>query len=140
MLSRASLLLSLLLLAGCVQLTWLRANVEAPIDDNRLLQLQPDRSDLDDCLSALGAPHQVWESIGGIVLAYGWLDQAGWGVSLSYSFERFVSASFRYDDDASDLNGVVLVFDHDLRLRSIRRGYLAEITADLRPRPTAVIE
>lgn len=139
--ARTLLLLSLALLAAsCVQLRWQRLNLNAPLDDNLLLQLQPDRSDLGDCLRALGAPHQVWESRGGIVLAYGWLDQANWSVSVSYSFTRFVSASFNYGDIDRNLNGVVLLLDQDLRLRSIRRGYLADITADLQPRPTAVIE
>ena len=133
-------LAALLPLTGCVQLNWDRVSFNEPISGDRLLELRPDQSDLGDCLRVLGAPHQVWENNGGVVLAWAWLDRAGWGLSVSYTFTRFVTASVNYADADTDINGVVLVLDSDLRLRQVRRGYFSDITADLRRRPTQVVE
>jgi hypothetical protein len=134
-----ALLAPLLAFAGCVRANWYRINVDGPLAQSAVHRLEPG-ADLDRCLRELGAPSMVWENDGGVVLAYAWLDQADWSVSASFAVQRFVSASFNYADSDLDLNGVVLLLDENLRLQSIRRGQLREITTDLRRRPSAVVD
>jgi hypothetical protein len=126
-----------LALAACLNVNYVHYSIDQPLDDAVLATLTPDRDDLAACLARLGAPRYVWEQPhDGFALAYGWLDEADWGLSASWAPREFSygSASFEFDSTASDFVGVVLLFDGTLRLR-IRRGYLREIANDLRQRP-----
>lgn len=132
-------LLALLSLAGCARLQWTRSSVDEPLDGDRLDALRPDHDDLGSCLRALGAPLRVWEAPdAGVALAWGWLDDLDWGFDISWAFDQFASVSFDWAEQLQRLRGAVLVFDHDLVLRQVRRGWLREIAPDLRRRPAAV--
>ena len=140
--SRLLPLLSALILTApsCVRLTWSRTNIQEPIPDHALAAVAPDRADLTECLAQLGAPLLVWEYVdGGVALAYGWQDQADWSVTVSYSFTRFVSASFEYAQGWRNLEGIVVLLDRDLVVRQVRRGLLRDIASGLeRRRPNDV--
>ncbi len=136
---RASVVLILLLvLPSCVRFQYTRGNINEPIEDHQVDALQPGTSHLGDCLQSLGAPDKVWEyADGGVALAYGWLEESGWGLNVSWAFELFVSISFDYSAAAQHMQGVVLLLDKELALQHIRRGFLSEITADLKRRRPA---
>jgi hypothetical protein len=124
--------------AGCVRLIYAVDHIEEPVAKAAIAKLQPGADDLRRCLDAVGSPHFVWEYAGN-GMAHGWVysDAAGWSVDLSWSFERFVSASFSLDLDATDLPGAVLWFDSELRLLEVREGSMRSLTAGLR-RPAPV--
>ncbi len=126
-------------LCGCVSLNLSRGNLNEPIADATLASLKPGESDLTRCLTTLGAPNLVWEyKIDGVALAYAWVDSGGWGVSLSYSFNRYApAASFNFDSRDDDRNGVVLFFDEGLILESVKRGRLGELLP-INRRPAAL--
>jgi hypothetical protein len=135
------LLLALLpLLTGCVTGSWSRTNRFAPPDEGAVETLAPGQSDLGHCLAALGAPLWVWEYRGdGVALAYGWLEDVGWGIIVSVPLTEYYSASFDYRDRDSEMPGLVLLFDEGLTLRELRRGLLRDLTREVgRPRPNLV--
>lgn len=129
------------LLAGCISLNYISFVTEEPIADERVAALKPDRDDLTSCLRALGAPTLVWElPNGGVAVSYGWINEAHWGFSISLPIPDFdfQSASFDYDDEHARTIGFVLIFDGALVLRIVRRGYLRDITGDLKRPPAEV--
>ena len=124
--------------AGCVRLIYAVDHIETPIAKSAIERLRPGADDLQSCLQAIGSPHFVWEYEGnGMALGWVYSDAAGWSLDLSWSFERFVSASFSLDLDNTDLPGAVLWFDSELRLLEVREGSMRSLTAGLR-RPAAV--
>ena len=135
------LLLASLSLSGCVHLGWSRGNVDEPISDEALGTLSPGESDLTQCLASLGAPTLVWEYQGdGMALAYAWVDSGSWGFSASYSFSRYApGVSFSFDSADDQRTGVVLMFDADLTLKTLKRGRLSELVPVNR-RPAPLIE
>lgn len=135
-----SLLLALLPLGGCVTVGYTTTSVEQPIDERKLATLEPGAS-LASCLATLGGPQRVFEYRGdGLAIGYGHRESSDWSVNVSYSFERFVSLSVEGEWGASDLPGVVLWFDADLRLLEWRRGLLGELLPARRQPPAPVLD
>jgi len=79
-----------------------------------------------DCLETLGAPLAVEEYFGGAALAYGGADTENWGISLSIPIDQD-SASLSYNDIEVRTDGLLLLFDEQLVLKSVRRGNLREL-------------
>jgi hypothetical protein len=126
----------LLLLQACVHLTWHAQHAEEPIPEGAVAALEPGVDGLARCLELLGAPHYVWEYRGeGAALAWVALDSGGLTFSISYTWERFATTSFRYDQGDEDLPGVVLWFGPDLVLERWRRGRMRDLTSGLEHRP-----
>ena len=125
--------------AGCVQVVYRHRNVEDPVLSGDLAALKPGSDDLGSCLCRLGAPYFVWEyHIDGMALGWVTEDTAGWSLQFSYSFERYFNAGMSFDLAGSDLPGVVLWFDGELRLVKWRRGRMRDLTSGLRHRPAPV--
>ena len=134
--ARAALLSIALLASGCVRLGYGATNAEDPVPPRLLASLQPHQDDLASCLHRLGAPHFVWEyrSLG---MALGWVseDTRNWNVDASYNFDRFTNARIKAAWANSDLPGVVLWFDADLRLERVRQGRMRDLVQGLKQRP-----
>jgi hypothetical protein len=125
--------------AGCVQVVYHRRNVEDPVLSGDLAALKAGSDDLGSCLSRLGAPYFVWEyRIDGMALGWVTEDTAGWSVQVSFSFERYFNAGMSVDLADSDLHGVVLWFDGDLRLLKWQRGRMRDLVSGLHHRPAPV--
>jgi len=125
--------------AGCVQVVYHRRNVEDPVLSGDLAALKPGSDDLGSCLSRLGAPYFVWEyRIDGMALGWVTEDTGGWSVQFSWSFERYFNAGMSVDLAGSDLPGVVLWFDGELRLLKWQRGRMRDLVSGLRHRPAPV--
>ena len=132
------LLLTSVCLPGCLSVNWSRGNRNEPISDESLAMLNPGEADLTLCLTTLGAPTVVWEYQGdGMALAYAWIDSDSWGLSASYSVSRYApSAAFSFDSRDDQRMGVVLMFDADLTLNTLKRGRLGELVpVKRRPSP-----
>ena len=127
-----------LVLGGCLNFNYVYRSIDEPIDGAVIERLAPDRDDLAACLARLGAPRYVWELPNdGCALAYGWSSHADWGFSVSWSPRElsYGGPSFEFDSTDETFFGVVLMFDGQLLLRAVRRGYLRDIAADLVRRP-----
>ncbi|MHC4550983.1 MAG: hypothetical protein ACYTEZ_19710 [Planctomycetota bacterium] len=117
-------LVGLVLLAACVRLQWSRTRINEPIPD-AVVDGLTEGTDLGRCLGVLGAPQRVWDDPRGVALMYSWLDEQGLGLTLSIPLEGlFNPPAFSYDSGRRRWRGVVLFFDHDLKLRYLRRGFL----------------
>src|SRR5690606_20185960 len=122
---------ALLACPGCLHVDYVRERVNEPIPETATEGLAIGAATLDDVIARLGAPTLVWPSENGeVVLAYAWRDDAGWGVSLSYSFDRFANASLEWDWDHAEIPAIVLRLDRELRLRMIQRGLLRDLAPD----------
>ena len=132
----------LLVASSCVQVTWERHDVQAPVEARLEAELEAGQADLAACLARLGAPLLVWElGDGGFAMAYGWDKQREYGVSLSVPVaDTAGSASFNYNDVKSRLHGVVLVFDADWVLLRKERGYLKDLIPTEALQPPAFLE
>ena len=131
----------IVLAAGCVSVRFQHENRFEPIPDPSIQSLVPGAADLDLALARLGAPLFVWEhDQEGMALAWGWQEQSGWGFSVSYEVVAHAEVSFTYDSIAKDLQGLVLLFDRDLTLRVIRRGYLRDLGGELRKHRPAFVD
>jgi hypothetical protein len=139
---KAGLLLAFLC-AGCVQFSWNRESRYAPVSPQAIESLDSASSDLESCLQVLGAPLWVLENVEngrqGAVLAYGWFDQASFGLNVSVPVSEAVSASLDLDRIDRRMHGLVLFFDEDWRLSSWRQGLLRDLTRAVR-HPPAVLE
>jgi hypothetical protein len=134
-------LASALLVAGCVTYTYTRDMRFAPIDDAALDCLRPGEADITECLEKLGAPLYVWEySQEGVALAYGFDKDRAWSLTVSVPVARGFSASGSYTDQVRKLRGAVLLFDPAWRLQIVRRGMLADLSAELRHKRPAIVE
>jgi len=121
-------LTALLLLNACISANYVRFSTGEPVPDQALEGLRPGEVGLGSCLAQLGAPHLVWEAgEGSVAIAYAWLDQGDWGVSIGYSIQQFVSVRLSFDSSALLTKAAVLIFDRDLVLVSIERGLLSEL-------------
>lgn len=117
---------------ACLNLGVTRVSTNEPIADAQLAALVPQQTGFGEALHALGAPLAVRASENGrVVLAYGFEDELQWGLSFSVPIVRAASARFRFDSSSLEIEGVVLIFDADLRLQSVRSGWLAEILREL---------
>lgn len=137
---RGLLFLLPFVLAGCLSVSWSRDRRHEPLRKSVIAALEPGRSTLAECLETLGAPLYVWEYKGdGAALAWGWNDERELGVKVSVPFSEQASVSLSYDDAREKLRGAVLLFDRDLVLEDVRRGWLRDLQRDLqRRRPAAV--
>jgi len=128
-----------LLAAGCVRVTWRRDTRFAP-PPAEAIEAATESGGLAATLAALGAPLWVWEHEGdGVALAYGWRESRSWNLNLSVPVTNNASASFDYTSIDSDMIGIVLFFDSDLRLREVRRGRLRDLTLERRKRRPAPV-
>ena len=125
-----------LLLPSCLNIrwSWVRDERYEPVRPDLLEAMAPG-DDLETCLAALGAPLQLWEYAGdGMALAYA----SGVAYDLGFSISSGRSSgSFNFDSLDENLEGVVLVFDPELRLRWIRYGVLSELVPSDRRPPAA---
>ena len=135
-----SLVLLALVLSGCVSVNYQRFSQFEPIDEFALSEIQTPGTDLQTCLDALGAPLFVRETPHGMVLAYGWQDAGRWGFDVSFTFQRFLTVRFNYDQIDEQLRGAVLLFDSDWKLIALRRGFLKSLTKELERRRPAVVD
>lgn len=127
----AALCSALLASPACLHVDYVRERVNEPIPEAATEGLAIGAATLTDVIARLGAPSLVWPSENGeVVLAYAWRDDAGWGVSLSYSFDRFANASLEWDSDHAEIPAIVLHLDRELRLRMIQRGLLRDLAPD----------
>jgi hypothetical protein len=127
--------------SACVSVQWQRERRYRPLDGQALEMLEPGTTELGAVLAAFGAPLVVREhKTYGVELAYGWSDTANWGVDVSVPIDQYASASFNYNQIGAELLGVVLLFDRDLELVTVRRGYLRELLAGDQGRPPSVPE
>jgi hypothetical protein len=122
----------LLLSSSCVQVSWERHELNTAFEEGVEQQLAVGEVGLQDCLSQLGAPLMVWElNDADYALAYGWDQKRQYGISFSVPVANTGgSASLNYDDLASKLYGVVLIFDAEDRLVRKRRGLLRDLAPD----------
>lgn len=118
--------------SSCVQVAWERHELNAPLEEGLESELVVGEVSLADCLERLGAPLLVWElNDSSYALAYGWDHRRQYGVSLSVPVaDSGGSASLNYDDFASKLHGVVLIFDSEDRLTNKRRGLLRDFAPE----------
>ena len=115
-------------LAGCVQFGFWRFRDNEPIEDDVLATIRPGETSFGDCLTRLGAPQIVFESLDGdVVIAYAWQDEISWGLSVDYSFTEFAQASLSWDLANRQIPGVVLIFDQQLELLYVKRGFLRDM-------------
>ncbi len=116
---------------GCVQIEYMRNSSEAPIPESAVAALRVGASDLQACLDALGAPLFVYrQANGGVVLAYGFRESSGWGISGSYTPREYGSVSLAFDSDTANIDGYVLQFDDAWQLTALQRGNLRDLTGD----------
>lgn len=132
-----------LLGAGCVDVGWNRTVRFEPPPPGATARLHDGAEGLQECLDLLGAPLWVWDTPTGegqgFALAYGWYEERGWSVAVSYPVADYVNASFDYDQADERMRGIVLFFDDDARLVSWRMGLLRDLTREReRRRPTPV--
>lgn len=114
--------------SGCINFQYARDRTGAPVDPAAVETIAPGSASLGECLRALGAPDWVWPSDEGqINLAYAWTDSHDWGVSVSWSLERFVSIKTSFDSVDFESKSVVLAFDPNLQLTHVSQGFLYDI-------------
>jgi len=130
-------ILAALACSGCITGSYTRSQSYEPVAHAQLATLEPGKATLADALASLGAPLFVWEWMGdGAALAWGWGDEAGWGLSLSVPVGDNSATVFAFDTKALDLPGAVLFFDADGLLLEAREGKLSDIRAEtIRRRP-----
>lgn len=117
---------------SCVNVNYTRSRSNEPVPDAAFEAMRPGETTFAQVLEQLGAPAIVWPSLNGdVVLAYAWLDSSDWGISLSWNFERFVSARFEWDSSHEEIPAVVLQFDRDLELQSVKKGLLRELAPEV---------
>jgi hypothetical protein len=138
---RALCIVAALVLSGCVTFSFDRDLRNTPLADTALDGLEPSRTTLAQCLERFGAPIYVWEYRGdGLAIAYGWQKEKQWNVTASVPIFRGYSASASFTHDASKLRGAVLLFDSDLKLEVVRRGFLKSLREELAPRRPAPVD
>jgi len=136
--------LVLRLATGCISLTYERERKYERLPESALAALAPGKAELGLCLERLGAPLWAWEdSFGGkssAALAWGWLDQADWSVTLFVPVTDQSSLSFTWRDIDARMRGVVLFFDADWRLVGMREGMLRDLFTSAGGRPPSFDE
>jgi hypothetical protein len=136
---RTVVLIALASCTSCVSVAWERHLAFEPVRTADVQALRVGESDIADALERLGAPLYVWEGVNqAIVLAYGHQKSREWGVRVSVPLDQ-ASASASYDDVAQKIEGWVLVFGNDDKLKVLREGYLRDLRSEGR-RPPAPVE
>ena len=135
---------ALMLGMGCASFTYERRKVFVPVAPSAVESLQLGKTDLEEVLARLGAPIYVWEGgLGEIVLAYGAERESGWSFRIWLPVFKQLTQPLRYDDAATKLEGYVMVFDTNLKLKFLHSGLLRNfrvITARRPERVDAVLE
>ncbi len=124
---RAALsLLALPFAASCVDGDYNRARVYKEPPFEAVEALTPGETDLGTALDSLGAPVFVIEIGLGLALAWGWQDTTDWNIEVSAPIgDAQGNLSFTSTDTTT--RGLVLFFNEDWKLTSIRRGFLSEL-------------
>jgi hypothetical protein len=130
--------------AGCVRFNYSWLSLYEPVEQARIDELGTELAvgavPLQQCLDELGAPVLVWETPRGLALAYGWKDEGSWTFHIGYVWQFVFRAQFDYTSASSDLEGLVLWFDDDLRLVTIERGRLSDLVPTERQRASATAD
>lgn len=135
------LLLALALAPGCVAVSWARDARQSPPPPQTEVVLIEGSTRLHDALAMLGAPLGVYEyRQTGMALAWGWYRGDSKGLRVSVPVYEQFSASVDYTDNREGLQGMLLLFDEDLRLISIREGWLEDLTEGLERQSPTVLE
>lgn len=123
---------------SCVSVAWERHCAFAPVRTEDLEALRVGETDIEAVLAKLGAPLYVWEGVGNaVVMAYGYHQNREWGVRVSIPLDQ-TSVSGSYDDVALRIEGWVLVFGADDKLRVSRAGLLRDLQRETRQPPAFV--
>lgn len=126
-------------LSGCLSFVWSHEHTFRPMAKDALLDLQTGTTTLTTCLDRLGAPLYVWEYKGdGAAVAWGFGDDDSKRIAITIPLQRArPTLSFATID--AKLQGAVLLFDRDLVLEQVKKGYLRDLAKELqRPRPAPV--
>lgn len=127
--------------SGCAKLQYERHIQLQPIASDELQHLVPGESDLEHCLSVLGAPNLVWERRGdSIAIAYGSYRHEGWQAGANFSIGSGPSASFDYGELEALSRGYVLLFDEQWKLESVSEGLLRDLSAEFERTPPQSVE
>ncbi|MDF1799402.1 MAG: hypothetical protein P1V81_09520 [Planctomycetota bacterium] len=122
-----------LLCASCVTYDYDRFRRNMELEPATFAELVPGESDLTDALAALGAPVRVWEPRpGALALVWSWSDRKTEGFSIAVPTSDAVDASFSWRDTSDEDEGLLLVFDEDWRLETLRRGLVGEVLQGVR--------
>lgn len=122
----AATLALLPLAAGCVDGDYNRSRVyqEPPVEG--VEALAPGVTDVGAALDSLGAPVFVIEIGLGLALAWGWQDTTDWNIDVSAPLGD-AQGNFSFTSIDTTTRGIVLFFDEDWKLTSMRRGYLSQL-------------
>ncbi len=113
--------------ASCVSFNIVRFRQGEPVAEAVLARFHPGQTTFGDCLRLLGAPRLVWPSEAGrVMIAYAWQDQIDWGVDVSWAFDQALDLKFEFDSVHVDVEGLVLLFDSQLNLLDVERGFLRD--------------
>ena len=129
----------LVLTPACTTWSWNRRYVLQQPNTSGLARLQVGSSDLEHCLTELGAPLIVEEVEHEVALYYAWIYQRDWGVSVNVPIGDD-AVSFSYTGDDRNLRAVQLLFDEGLTLVGLREGRLGDLRDGARSRPQALEE
>lgn len=136
-----TLLLALAQGPGCVAVRWTRDARQSPPPPQAEVVLVEGRTTLHEALAMLGAPLGVYEyRQTGMALAWGWYRGDTKGLRVSVPVYQNVSASVDYADNREGLEGMLLLFDEDLRLVSVRSGWLEDLTSGFERQSPTVLE
>lgn len=126
---------------SCLTFRYDRTIVNSRPEKGAVETLVPGEATLADALARLGAPLYVWElPASETALAWGWQRDRLRGVTVSIPLDQGGSASASYDDIARKLHGVVLQFDAQKQLVSVRRGFLRDLQTEFTRRRPANVE
>jgi len=127
--------------SACISVEWRRDSRQSPPPEGAVESFQIGATTLQDALDLLGAPLDAYEyRETGMALAYGWYHAVSKGVRITVPVYDRASASFDYSKSKQGLKGLLLLFDGDLRLVSIREGWLEDLTSGFDRQPPAVLD
>jgi hypothetical protein len=136
---RLAALIALGLCTSCLSFSYERNLAFEPVPTAAVEALKVGETDIGEVLARLGAPLYVWEGVGdAVVLAYGHQKNSEWGVRVSVPLDQ-TSISGSFDDIARRIEGWVLVFGADDKLKVSRAGLLRDLRSEGR-RPPAPVE
>lgn len=125
----AALLAVCLASTACIQLRFDRDAGDEPVTSGDTAILRPGESQLDECLSRLGAPNHVWWTENGeTACAYKWAEKTGWRI---IGFYLLVAG---YEDEDLDVPATVLRFDDEHVLVDVRQGRFRDLVRELADR------
>jgi hypothetical protein len=126
---------------SCISVDWTRGSRQAPPPKAAVEALQVGTSTLKDALDLLGAPLDAYEyRETGMALAYGWHRSDKKGLRVSVPLYDRASASADFSRSRRGLDGLLLLFDEELNLVSIRKGWLEDLTSGFERQPPAVLD